>query len=341
MTRIRRWALVAGATLLGLLSQEAAVRLALPAYDPSGHLRFIPSHGDRPPLGIPNSSARLVKNSGDYNIVVRFNSRGLRDKADIAEAKPDDIVVVGDSYAFGWGVAERERVSEQLADRLQRKVYNLAVPTDIAGYQGLLSWAEGLGARFGQVVLLLNMTDDLVDYDRQTAPSLPNKAQSSLPPPRTASSFLQVKEFLLSHSALYFMTTSLIQQQPELRALALRFGLVVPIQAPAQRHIDEASLKSAVARLQRISKRWHVLVAVIPHRGVWIGNDRERESALHSDFIARMRAAGIDVLDLKPVWEEGDPLARHFINDAHWNATGHALAARAIATQLISRPVSP
>jgi hypothetical protein len=57
-------------------------------------------------LGPAGAERRLYKNSGDYDVRVRFNRHGLRDQRDIADARPDDVVFVGDSFTFGWGVGD-------------------------------------------------------------------------------------------------------------------------------------------------------------------------------------------------------------------------------------------
>src|SRR6476469_1532678 len=96
---------------LGIL--EIAVRLILPTYDPSGRVRFV-RLSDGTPIGLPDRVLRQVKNTGDYDVEVRFNSWGFRDDKPLTSAVSDDLFVVGDSFAFGWGVDTRDRFSDRL-----------------------------------------------------------------------------------------------------------------------------------------------------------------------------------------------------------------------------------
>ena len=67
-----------------------------------------------------------MKNTGDYDVEVTFNELGLRDARSLKASTPDSIVVVGDSFAFGWGVEERQRFSNLLQERLARPVFNVS-----------------------------------------------------------------------------------------------------------------------------------------------------------------------------------------------------------------------
>ncbi len=98
----------AGAFTVAVFIQEFAVRLVLPAYDPSGHLRFETSGGVT--LGPRNTVQHLVKNSGDYDVTVRFNRYGLRDSPDLSGATEADYFVVGDSFGLPPSIAGRREM---------------------------------------------------------------------------------------------------------------------------------------------------------------------------------------------------------------------------------------
>ena len=67
-----------GAALVGLMIIEGVARVAAPAYNPNGRVAFtvLP---DGTPIGPPGVVRRLAKNTGDYNVEVKFNSLGFRD----------------------------------------------------------------------------------------------------------------------------------------------------------------------------------------------------------------------------------------------------------------------
>ena len=63
----------------------------------------------------------------EYDFEIRTNSRGFRD--DEESLIDPDIVVVGDSYAFGWGVEETDSFPAVLERALGRKVLNEGLPS--------------------------------------------------------------------------------------------------------------------------------------------------------------------------------------------------------------------
>ena len=132
---------------------EWSIRLALPAYDPAGHVVWQHHPQAGTVLGQPGTAARQIKNSGDYNVSVRFNRHGFRDRQDVASGNSRDIYVVGDSFAFGWGVEEHERFSNVLARLRNERVFNLAASLNVDGYEKLFAYAEVLGAKFGRRIV--------------------------------------------------------------------------------------------------------------------------------------------------------------------------------------------
>ena len=131
-----------------LFIQEFVLRFVLPDFNPNHHIRFKKATNTTPVIGVENGTFRLIKNSGDYNVTVRFNEHGFRDTKNIKEAKIDDWIMVGDSFSMGWGVEQGDRVSEFLEKKIKRKVYNISIPTDITGYKALIKYAESRGAKY-------------------------------------------------------------------------------------------------------------------------------------------------------------------------------------------------
>lgn len=314
---------VAVAIVVGLGLLEGLTRLFFPAFDPSGRFDLGHPVGSLT-LGTPGTSARQVKNTGDYDVAVRINRHGLRDDKDIAGATAGDLVFVGDSFTWGWGVEAMERFSDRVQALTGRRVFNLATPTDIAGYAALLDYAQSLGARIGEVVVALCMENDLSLYDAVDGP----------PDDRTMNSTgWDWKGWLTARSAAYVLLTTMIQQTPALKALAVGAGAIVPnFDGMGLNTYDATVIDASANQLQALSKRYPTLVVLIPSRALWIGNNRAEEDRVHTALVAALASRGIAVLDLRPLMEAaGTPLGYHFANDGHWNARGHALAAEAIA----------
>lgn len=314
--------MVVAALVLGLGFAEGLTRLFLPAFDPSGRFEFTYPVGSLV-LGQPGSETRQVKNAGDYDVSVHINQHGLRDANDVASATTDDILVVGDSFTWGWGVESRDRFSDRLQALTGRRTFNLSTPTDLDGYAALLAYAEALGAKAGHVVIAVCMENDLHAYGSRAA----GEPSTSVPP---------VRAWLAGHSAFYLFALTVIHQTPWLRTLAVKAGLIVPnLEGIAKNDYAPEIIESSADRLQEIAKRYHALVVLIPSRALWVGPSRAVEDRVHKAFGAALQQRGIEVLDLRPLLEaKGTPLAYHFANDGHWTPEGHALAAEAISQHL-------
>lgn len=303
----------------GLGMAEALTRLLLPAFAPSGRFDFTYHVGDLV-LGPPGAEARQAKNTGDFDVVVRINRHGLRDGNDVSTAVAGDIVVVGDSVAWGWGVDARDRFSDLVQAMTARRTFNVSTPTDIDGYAALLAYARSLGADIGQVVAAVSMETDIRDYTE--APS--------------GGTGFDLKYWLAQSSAAYLLLTTIVHQTPWLRAIAVKLDLIVPnLDGVARLDDSPEAIRSSADRLQALAGQYRLLVVLVPSRALWVGDGRALEDRMHRAFVAALQQRGVEVLDLRPLMEaDGKPLDYHFANDGHWNARGHRLAAEAISRRL-------
>jgi hypothetical protein len=311
------------AALVGLMIVEFAARVIAPAYDPTGHVAFtlLP---DGTPIGPPGAVRRLVKNTGDYDVQVRFNSLGLRDSKSIAVSGVDSIFVVGDSFGFGWGVEEAQRFSNLLEDRLSRLVFNISAgAADFDGYDHLIRYAEANRARIGTLVVSVCMENDLREY----GPEEPGQVRLS--------TFAGVKAFLTEHSAVYGLVAVAIHRTPWLARAATQTGLLSPnLAAIAESDVSDGAIKSSAARLRRLVAGRRAVILIVPSRALWVGTDahRRQTARAHDAFVRALRQAGLKVVDVRAAFElQGNPLSLHFANDGHWTAVGHRIAADALA----------
>jgi hypothetical protein len=328
---LRRWTRIALALVLvtgiSLLVTEGLVRLVLPKYHPGGQISFVLEDGF--PLGPRNFSGRLWRNTGDYDVAVHINADGFRDKKNLRDSSAENLFVVGDSFSFGWGVEEEQRYSNRAGILFGRAVYNIAIPTDLEGYGRLIGHARENGAEIRNLIIGVCMENDLQYYRSQPAPS----AEEGSIRPQIAGSGL--KHFLKRNSALYGAVTSVAHQNPTLKNILSRVGLMTEgvDGMVLNRYVPEIIQDSAdrLVRLIQESGAENSLVLLIPSRGLWQGGNVENEQRVHGEFAATLAGLGLDVVDMKPILEKGGaPLDYHFKNDGHWNVAGHDLAARAI-----------
>lgn len=96
---------------------------------------------------------------------VRINEQGYRGGSWPAPT-PGEVLLVGDSQAFGLGVSEDATLSTLLTRALGRTVLNLGVPTyGPLEYRAVLE-EVGRARRPAQAVLVINMANDLFEVNR-------------------------------------------------------------------------------------------------------------------------------------------------------------------------------
>ena len=81
----------------------------------------------------------------------------------------------------------------------------------------------------------------------------------------------------------------------------------------------------------KIATNYNSVILIIPSRALWAGQNTEAEKKVHQEFVQALRTAGLEVIDMKPIFEKGgNPSQYYFTTDPHWNAAGHAVAAAAL-----------
>jgi hypothetical protein len=320
--------LLVASTIASLLLLEGAVRWFLPYYSPNRQIHFHAVPGEGIALGLASQTVRQRTPKGDYDLPVRFNIHGFRDDKDLRDSKDSDWFVLGDSYSMGWGVPEEQRFSNVLESLLSRdardeRVFNIAIPEDIVGYQHLLSYAERHGAKVRRLIVGICMENDLRDYsDGQTAFERGlHGATSGLPKE-------EVRSWLKRNSALYVATSFSLQKVPFVRSVVEALGLSRNIQMLTGRNEwSEQVLKSSADELIELVSGRDALILIIPSRGLWQGDNAQTERRVHAEFLRLLRDAGLQILDLRGALESGgEPLTYYFQTDPHWNDLGHSVA---------------
>ncbi len=319
----RRWLLrlllLGVSTVVSLLLLEMAVRVLLPYYHPRAQLVF-----ETRPSGVrtgpPGATRRLFNSKSDFDVAVTFNQLGLVDRKDLRTAKTNALYAIGDSYTMGWGLPEDERFSNLLEHRLGEPVYNVAIPTDLRGYQQLAAYAEEHGPRISRLVLAICMENDLHDYRADQPPRAPRKPPSLL---------VRTERWVRTHSALFLATTHNLQKIMFIRRSLERLGLVADGEQPLRlRTFDEPALRSCRDQVLPLAQGRELVVLLIPERSLWLRGEGDTGRTLHDRFAALLREAGLKVVDPLPRFDrEGNPLQFYFKADPHWNARGHQIAA--------------
>lgn len=314
--------LVLGATLLltlGLI--EVGLRYFMPVdyRPPPGELAYVGRETIYQASTTPGLTYELKPNveGTAQNVPVKTNSYGMRDDEPLPEAE-ERIVVLGDSFAFGFGVAQEDIFPLLLEQRLNRlgryDVLNLTVPGYTIQDEVNVLRHKGLVWKPAWVILSYVFNDPEVDPVQE------------LP--------------------AYFATTQWWQYSHVLR-LGARGIKKIQINFEGggdyykYLHTDKTTWQSAVTSFEQIremtaDQKTKVLVVIFPIL------DEEWAAYsyldLHRQVTALAEANGFEVLDLYNAaarYPHQD--LRVSLQDGHPNALFHAITAEAVFEKISSQ----
>ncbi len=365
--------LVFASGMLALLLGEGILRAAFPQpleqidpglYQPDPPRRFRLTPGYR----------GTISNGVDFTTPVVIDSRGMRAPEirapeitanEQAAGKPR-ILVLGDSFTFGWGVAFEETFPGQLQERLPAaRVENAGVPG--FGLPDIVDWFEayGLARKPDVVIVAIFLGNDLLDATAK------QRQIDVTAPPLKRSAWRQIEHALFTHS---HQIRLLKRALPEPLARRLRQLTHTPepwaigylrdtletcaLTPPPLAQEGRAASEAAIVRLTQLAKShgFRLVVALVP--GPLQASPTHWQAALQQTgadpsryspdvpatfFTAATTAAGIPTLDLTPTFRQAVAAERavYFRFDPHWTPAGHRLAATVLADFLAALPPAP
>ncbi|HVS19912.1 MAG TPA: hypothetical protein VMT18_15005 [Planctomycetota bacterium] len=296
-------------------------------------------------LGIPD--ARVRQHTTEFDVELAINALGFR-QAELPASEPSParrrVTLLGDSFVFGAGVAEDQRLGERLAASApDLEVVSLGLPawgTD----QALLAWSElegphansrlvvlthlpehvvrnGADARMGRAKPRFELRDGALELVGVPVPAWTEDARAKIPAsPRT---------LLRRHSRLYALLAQSLRS-PARRTLGRAEA------DPYPQYTDDAPswqvTRALFAELQRrVRARGAELALVIVPEARHLEPDFGE--AHRSAVLAACAELGLPALDLTPALRAAraagvEPL--YFPSDGHWTLAGHTVAARAL-----------
>ena len=317
----------------------------------------------------PFTGYRLKPNSVGYfqhQITARTNQSGHRDEF-VSVEKADGvfrILVIGDSFTVGASVGQDDTYAEVLETLLNRSA-TAAVEVINAGVGGwepfqYAQYYEHYGWKFSPDLILVGFFVGNDTYDQTTEVHQSRTAVLGRRVSREAASarFIRLKVFMYNHSNIARLilykgpnTGNVTRQQCldftdwyiEFQHRRLRNHLKKTniLEERARNNVDQ------IQRIQTLAERDSIPLGVvlIPDENQINGDlqmklltDEERsnfdfempQSMLRDMFTD----AAIPVLDLLPYFIEDSRCL--YMNDTHWTAEGHALAASAIYENITS-----
>ena len=308
-------------TILSLLFAEFLVRTFSPQHNIWNYRLPLVKDGFKV-LGVPNSTFEHKDQSQDYKVEVVLNQYGFRDKNDIKKSKKKDIVVLGDSFCFGYGVKEEERFGNVLQKKIldSLRVYNVAFPeSHFLNYKKNLEYAESIGLKSKKMILGVCMENDLKNYEDVKKPIY--------------SRWKNIKKWFHNNSNLYAFVGQKIHSSEIIENALNSLGVVNDNTLPSIYAVSDAAIESSVNELEKITKNYKALIVIIPSRLVWVEKHQTKANEIHQKMIQKLKEKSLNVLDIKFIFETKSehPLKEfHFEHDGHWNSKGHELVAKEI-----------
>ena len=258
---------------------------------PAGFWRHDPRLGWHHTAG----SEGVFDRSPVFRTRVRINDKGLRGRDYPYErvAGRRRILVLGDSFVFGYGVEQEEIFTTVLEGLLPAtEVINAGV----SGYgtdQDLLADPEVAGI---EPLFVPSPGGELV-LTNVPVPPVPLR--------------LRLKAWLLGHSRVAFQASQLLGR-------ARHAG-------PSSPRVDDGLTLTLVETLRREATANGARFLVAATEKFWSYDDRSARDA-HADLLRALRGRGITVVDIEG-GEGYAPEAMTITGDGHWNARGHQFVA--------------
>lgn len=264
-----------------------------------------------------------------FRTTVRINESGLRDEQRSYDRQNDSkrILVLGDSFAWGYGVEESERFSQLLEKELAVEVINAG----ISGYstdQELL-WYKNEGIKYETDLVILEMAgNDVGDNEQQLVSTIYYKPKfviedgnlvlTNYPVPKTS---IQGK-FVYSLSQRSALAFFLIQRYFDFKSLYGKSNVNYDqVNSPAPGLDDETEpFKLTIALVNEIRNiaESHDAKFMIVTTGQWWNYPSEET---YQDFVTKLQNEGLVVLDVESM-AGYDPDKMLIPNDGHWNQAG-------------------
>lgn len=332
-----RLGLVIGSVLLALLLAEGLSRLVAPKSDRRENVTL---NGERiSDFLAPGIVYRQVSNEYDALTTITL----LRYRIPEARGNPD-IVFIGDSFTFGYGLSDDETFVSLYCHPRLLNCANLGQPGSgtLRQVERLESFLTEHGWRPRQVHLFFfgmsgsfSAGNDFVDnYDRERRAGQASTAGAGPSPPHrpqargTTERLIGWQSFLLQHSNLVRLLK--FHAGPALKALL--------IAEPGDERMTVAlqATRSALLRLEALSQQYtfdYDIYLIVPVQDLLRGTFNDTLESLNS-------VSPKPAIPTAPLFLDA-PAEYYFAYDGHLNVAGSRRIAELLAKRAVPDPVSP
>jgi len=293
---------------------------------------------------------------------IEINSAGFRGPAANLEIQ-NRVLMLGDSFQFGYGVQDNETVRWHLQNRLDSEKYqvlNLGVP----GYDTVLErkLLEKYAELYTPTIVIVHFfTNDIVIQNEECALLVRDGYLITPEASATPKPFHNIRVALWQNLYSYRFTSTAIHQSSIFFSGLKIFGLEQPdipsriavvYQTNPSEQLLEARQKivSEINEMQALAIEYNftLYIAMIPDKSQLLDNFWERiEKKFGSDQITLDRNAAtseikqnlllnkIRIIAYAEEYEEEGISSLYYQSDSHWTAKGHEKSAAIIYKRLI------
>ncbi len=336
----KRLTLVLLASVLCLLSAEVLLRV----FDYPPELYYPWKHD--PEIGYryaPNLEQRMAH--PEFDVTFQTNSRGYRDSGEIGPKSGFRIVLLGDSFTAGYGVALSDVFAERLEQSLGVEVVNLAVSGhELVHHLHYLRTSELRQLEPDLVVHMIFLGNDLSQNEAWVEGPGNSLRHGTTPFPEHSPGGLKLAQLWNVARFNRRLQEATVGEpwQPGTHELSLC--------TRAQNPLGVSHYQNAFRLLAEIDKE----VGDTPYLPVMFGFvqmvDEQAAQALGEEYdfsvpertlSAFFERRGQELVNLNPILrreQAREPL--YYLSDVHWNPAGHKVVAEAL-TEAVRRRLPP
>ncbi len=309
--------------------------------------------------GKPNFTGRFRR--AEFNVTVEHDENGFRRGEEAGAADSREVYVLGDSFIWGYGIGQRELLTNQMARLLGRRVHNFGL-IGAGTVQEWLIFQKHVAAhlRPGDTVVLAFFGNDFGD---NVGKHLAGRVyatiaggQIQLVPPPPPSTTQRWKNWLKDSSCLFNLAAYFVDRLQDDRATKNLFDragrrVLSPEEVRADtsdgcpavqitRHYLAVLRDACRARQARFLAVFVPGQAELSEDNVTSTSDLclVEETTAHEAFNRIAGDLGVETVDLMAPMLAAKRSGRFermtFVYDFHWNAAGNTIAAEVIADKI-------
>jgi len=254
-----------------------------------------------------------------FRTLVRINQKGLRDRDHTYERKDETkrILVLGDSFAWGFGVEQTERFSEHLEEFMEVEVINAGVSGYSTDQELLWYRSEGIQYRPDLVILVMS-GNDAGDNHKLRNYMIYGKPRFILEGEDLKLTGVPVSGVSAQYKVVYYLA----QRSALLNAvLAARRQMRARLHSADDTATPYELTRALLREIENVASGNGARFMIVTTRVFWSRADK------YADFVDILRADGFSVLDSEAQFDHDTMIIP---GDGHWNPAGHEFVARKI-----------